>query len=100
MTTNESENQLEEIKIVKTMGLIIGSFIICWLPVMITFVAVAFTNDANYFQHLFGTYFGNFLSEFMTYHGLFNTVIDPVIYALRMKEFRKSAMKLIQFQSQ
>lgn len=80
---SESLNR-DEMKMAKTVSMVIASFLICWMPITVNFLAVALTQDRHFFYNYnptFGYVFG-FISVVATH---LNSAIDPLIYSHRMK---------------
>lgn len=95
-----SENhrrQRDEIPITKTMTLIIGSFIVCWMPITIMFLVVGLTNNPQYSWNSY-----NIESKFTDYYPyifcaaatFLSSAINPLIYAFRMKDIRDAVKNL------
>lgn len=61
---------------------------------------IAYTGDSHFFEKQFGYELGEFISQIMTNTCFFNALIDPIIYALRMKDFRESTVKLFRCRRQ
>ncbi|CAF0711474.1 unnamed protein product [Brachionus calyciflorus] len=68
-------------KAIKTLGIIMGIFIICWLPFFIMYVSIPLANVEN---------FPLMAERVITWIGYVNSFINPIIYALTNKDFRKS----------
>lgn len=67
-----------ETKAAKTLGIIVGGFVFCWLPFFSVYVVRAFCNECVtpiVFSVLF-------------WLGYCNSAINPLIYALFSKDFR------------
>ncbi|KAL3863530.1 hypothetical protein ACJMK2_005282 [Sinanodonta woodiana] len=77
-----------EKKAAKTLGIVVGVFIICWLPFFIT-------------NTLFGICKANcviltdILFPVFTWLGYINSGVNPIIYALSMRDFRRAFGKII-----
>lgn len=79
------KHQEEEIAITKTVSLVIGSFLICWMPITLNFLIVAFSKNRHFlydYNPTFGYTFG-FISVVATH---MNSAIDPLIYSYRMEK--------------
>ncbi|XP_076367320.1 octopamine receptor in mushroom bodies [Tachypleus tridentatus] len=74
-----------ETKATKTVGVIVGGFIICWLPFFTVYLAGAFC-DQCISQLLFSVFF---------WLGYCNSAINPFIYALLSKDFRSAFKRLL-----
>lgn len=84
---------MDEVKVATTMFLITGSFFLCWIPLSIALVFVRVicpilsedcaTEKAQLIVGLI-----------IMCAPIVNTVLDPIIYAFRMKPFRVGVKKL------
>ncbi|TNN27841.1 5-hydroxytryptamine receptor 1D [Liparis tanakae] len=77
-----------ERKATKTLGVILGAFIACWLPF---FVATLVTAVCR------GCWFHPLLLDVFTWLGYLNSLINPVIYTAFNEEFRQAFQKLVKF---
>ncbi|XP_018651133.1 putative amine GPCR [Schistosoma mansoni] len=81
-----------EQKAAKTLGIIMGLFILCWLPFFICNILIAFNphslnqNDGFKQAHIL-----------VTWLGYINSCINPIIYAHSMHEFRRAFKRLLCF---
>ncbi|CAD6992154.1 unnamed protein product, partial [Ceratitis capitata] len=73
-----------ETKATKTLAIIVGLFIICWLPFFTIYVIRAFCQDC----------IDPLLFSILFWLGYCNSAVNPMIYALFSKDFR-SAFKVI-----
>lgn len=71
----------------KTLGVILGAYIICWLPFFIYTLVVA-TCDTCWNPELF---------DFFTWLGYLNSLINPIIYTMFNEDFKKAFHKLVRF---
>lgn len=76
-----------ERKATKTLGIILGAYIICWLPFFIYTLVVA-TCDTCFYPELF---------DFFTWLGYVNSLINPIIYTMSNEDFKKAFQKLVRF---
>uniref|UniRef100_H2MJ89 5-hydroxytryptamine receptor 1B n=1 Tax=Oryzias latipes TaxID=8090 RepID=H2MJ89_ORYLA len=76
-----------ERKATKTLGIILGAYIVCWLPFFIYTLLVA-TCVACFNQELF---------DFFTWLGYLNSLINPIIYTMSNEDFKKAFQKLVRF---
>lgn len=68
------------------LGLIMGSFIACWLPFFILYVLTAFCTTCYVADWGFGVAF---------WLGYFNSALNPVIYTIFNKDFRKAFRRIL-----
>ncbi|XP_028294790.1 5-hydroxytryptamine receptor 1B [Gouania willdenowi] len=76
-----------ERKATKTLGIILGAYIVCWLPFFIYTLLVG-TCDTCFNQELF---------DFFTWLGYLNSLINPIIYTMSNEDFKKAFHKLMRF---
>ncbi|XP_037551434.1 5-hydroxytryptamine receptor 1B [Nematolebias whitei] len=76
-----------ERKATKTLGIILGAYIVCWLPFFIYTLLVA-TCDTCLNLELF---------DFFTWLGYLNSLINPIIYTMSNEDFKKAFQKLVRF---
>lgn len=89
------KKQREEIRMTNTMSLIIGSFLLCWTPFVAYFLLVVITGDRNIFQD---SIYGKLFRVFAVCLSHMNPVVDPLLYAYRMKEVRDGIKKIFKCQ--
>lgn len=93
ISKSQARRQDEEIKMTKTMWMIIITFLICWLPVSISYFVVATTKNRQFFYNIDET-FGTIFHTTTVFATHLNSVIDPIIYACRINEVRDGVQKL------
>ncbi|KAF3701154.1 5-hydroxytryptamine receptor 1B [Channa argus] len=76
-----------ERKATKTLGIILGAYIVCWLPFFI-YTLVVGTCDTCLNPELF---------DFFTWLGYLNSLINPIIYTMSNDDFKKAFHKLLRF---
>ncbi|XP_063813269.1 5-hydroxytryptamine receptor 1D [Pseudophryne corroboree] len=76
-----------ERKATKTLGIILGAFIVCWLPFFVVSLVLPICQDGCWFHPL--------LFDFFTWLGYFNSLINPVIYTAFNEDFKQAFQKLI-----
>lgn len=88
--TKRSINKMKrEHKAAKTLGIIMGAFIICWLPFFTTYVTLTVCDEAC-------KDFPETWVDILFWIGYFNSAINPVIYAYFNREFREAFKETIQ----
>lgn len=87
------DNQMtaKEIRLAKTFGLIVGSFIVCWTPITIIAPLVAITEKRHDIDDN-GVW--RTIHIFTLFAAHFNSVIDPIIYAYRVKDVKMTIKKI------
>ncbi|XP_049809381.1 probable G-protein coupled receptor No9 [Schistocerca nitens] len=76
-----------ETKAAKTLGIIVGGFIVCWLPFFTMYVVRAFCSDAECIPApVFSVLF---------WLGYCNSAINPCIYALFSRDFRFAFTRIL-----
>ncbi|XP_075449422.1 5-hydroxytryptamine receptor 1F [Ascaphus truei] len=75
-----------ERKAATTLGLILGAFVICWLPFFVKEVVVNICKAC---------YISDDMSNFLTWLGYLNSLINPLIYTIFNEDFKKAFQKLI-----
>ncbi|XP_023665942.1 5-hydroxytryptamine receptor 1B-like [Paramormyrops kingsleyae] len=76
-----------ERKATKTLGIILGAYIICWLPFFIYTLLVPICTSCMYPE----------LFDVFTWLGYLNSLINPIIYTMSNEDFKKAFHKLIRF---
>ncbi|XP_062269010.1 5-hydroxytryptamine (serotonin) receptor 1A b [Platichthys flesus] len=76
-----------ERKTVKTLGIIMGTFILCWLPFFIVALVKPFCPDACYMPR--------WLEDVINWLGYSNSLLNPIIYAYFNKDFQSAFKKII-----
>ncbi|XP_044302054.1 5-hydroxytryptamine receptor 1A [Varanus komodoensis] len=76
-----------ERKTVKTLGIIMGTFIFCWLPFFIVALVLPFCDS--------GCYMPDWLGAVINWLGYSNSLLNPVIYAYFNKDFQSAFKKII-----
>lgn len=77
-----------ERKATKTLGIILGAFIVCWLPFFIGTLVMAICKEC---------WFDLVLFDVFTWLGYLNSLINPVIYTAFNDEFKQAFQKLVKF---
>lgn len=75
-----------ERKTVKTLGIIMGTFILCWLPFFIVALVLPFCHTC---------YMPEWLGAVINWLGYSNSLLNPVIYAYFNKDFQSAFKKIL-----
>ncbi|XP_067299473.1 5-hydroxytryptamine receptor 1F [Pseudorasbora parva] len=75
-----------EKKAATTLGLILGAFVICWLPFFIHEVIVNICSSCALSVEM---------TNFLTWLGYLNSLINPLIYTIFNEDFKRAFQKLI-----
>ncbi|XP_029986240.1 LOW QUALITY PROTEIN: 5-hydroxytryptamine receptor 1A-beta-like [Sphaeramia orbicularis] len=76
-----------ERKTVKTLGIIMGTFILCWLPFFIVALVKPFCPDSRFMPR--------WLEDVINWLGYSNSLLNPIIYAYFNKDFQSAFNKII-----
>lgn len=76
----------KERRAARTLGIIMGVFVICWLPFFLVYVIQAFCESC-----CFTTSFSNFI----TWLGYINSSLNPIIYTIFNLEYRRAFKRLL-----
>ncbi|XP_030261927.1 5-hydroxytryptamine receptor 1B-like [Sparus aurata] len=76
-----------ERKATKTLGIILGAYIICWLPFFIYTLLVPVC-ESCFHPELF---------DIFTWLGYLNSLINPIIYTMSNEDFKQAFHKLVRF---
>ncbi|KAM3867806.1 5-hydroxytryptamine (serotonin) receptor 1A a [Diretmus argenteus] len=76
-----------ERKTVKTLGIIMGTFIFCWLPFFIVALVLPFCTESCYMP--------DWLGAVINWLGYSNSLLNPIIYAYFNKDFQSAFNKII-----
>uniref|UniRef100_A0A3Q3LVK0 5-hydroxytryptamine receptor 1B n=1 Tax=Mastacembelus armatus TaxID=205130 RepID=A0A3Q3LVK0_9TELE len=76
-----------ERKATKTLGIILGAYIVCWLPFFIYTLLVPVCESC----------FQPELFDIFTWLGYLNSLINPIIYTMSNEDFKQAFHKLIRF---
>ncbi|XP_073683228.1 5-hydroxytryptamine receptor 1D [Garra rufa] len=77
-----------EKKATKTLGIILGAFIVCWLPFFVFTLVMGVCKDCWFHPVLFDVF---------TWLGYLNSLINPVIYTAFNDDFKQAFHKLTKF---
>lgn len=71
-----------EHKAARTLGIIMGAFVLCWLPFFIWYLSISLCGDDCYCPDI--------VVEVLFWIGYFNSTLNPLIYAYFNKDFREA----------
>ncbi|XP_058827434.1 octopamine receptor Oamb isoform X3 [Topomyia yanbarensis] len=74
-----------ETKAAKTLAIIVGGFILCWLPFFTMYLIRPFCNDC----------INELLFSILFWLGYCNSAVNPLIYALFSRDFRQAFKRII-----
>ncbi|KAK1170171.1 5-hydroxytryptamine receptor 1D-like [Acipenser oxyrinchus oxyrinchus] len=77
-----------ERKATKTLGIILGAYIVCWLPFFIITLVYPICTTC---------WFHPTLVDFFTWLGYINSLINPIIYTMSNEDFKHAFQKLMRF---
>lgn len=77
-----------EQKAAKTLGIVVGVFIICWVPFFCANILYGICHSRCVYKP-------DILFPVFTWLGYLNSGMNPIIYALSMKDFRRAFSKMI-----
>ena len=75
-----------ERKAAKTLAIVTGAFIACWLPFFILALLMAIFKSYNFNEHVIA---------FFLWLGYFNSTLNPIIYTIFSPEFRQAFKRLL-----
>ncbi|XP_034247651.1 5-hydroxytryptamine receptor-like [Thrips palmi] len=82
----EAMDSKRERKAAKTLAIITGAFVMCWLPFFIMAILQPVCDTC---------YFNKFLVSFFLWLGYFNSTLNPIIYTIFSPEFRHAFKRLL-----
>ena len=83
-------------KALATTLLILGTFVVCWLPLSTYNIVMIICTRGGYYPHFIYTHYETLMKvdKYLYCLMLFNTLCDPVIYAVRIAEIRTGYLLL------
>ena len=92
--TNRRRNieSRRERKAAKTLAIITGAFVVCWLP----FFVIALLMPVCHSPHC---YYDDNMVAFFLWLGYFNSTLNPILYTIFSPEFRNAFQKLLRIKN-
>nr|QBH22222.1 serotonin receptor 1B [Nephotettix cincticeps] len=84
--TKENADSKRERKAAKTLAIITGAFVICWLPFFIMAILLPIYNGSN---------FPPYIIAFFLWLGYLNSMLNPIIYTIFSPEFRNAFKRIL-----
>ncbi|WKY16212.1 hypothetical protein Q1695_001138 [Nippostrongylus brasiliensis] len=82
---------LRERKALKTIGIVVMGFIICWMPFFVMYLIEVFATSVSTSSAF------KLISEFFLWLGYSNSVLNPIIYTMYNGDFRRCFRDLLSF---
>ncbi|VDO71737.1 unnamed protein product [Haemonchus placei] len=82
---------LRERKALKTIGIVVMGFIICWMPFFVMYLIEVFATSISSSSAF------KLISEFFLWLGYSNSVLNPIIYTMYNGDFRRCFRDLLSF---
>ncbi|GBO19186.1 Octopamine receptor [Araneus ventricosus] len=76
----------KERRAAQVLGIVMGVFVLCWLPFFMMYVILPFCENC---------YISDDMINFITWLGYMNSALNPVIYTVFNTDFRKSFQRLL-----
>ena len=90
MSSNRRKMRREH-KAAKTLGIIMGAFLCCWLPFFLWYFITTMCGDACPYPDILG--------KILFWVGYCNSALNPIIYAFFNREFRNAFKRLLRCNS-
>ncbi|CAF1475192.1 unnamed protein product [Rotaria sp. Silwood1] len=84
----ESSKWKKNMKAIRTLGIVVGVFVACWLPFFVMYLLLAYCNYKCVTPNI---------ERYITWIGYANSFCNPVIYAFSNKEFRNAFFEILHY---
>ncbi|CAF1176773.1 unnamed protein product [Didymodactylos carnosus] len=84
----ESSKWKRDAKAIRTLGIVVGVFIMCWLPFFVMYLRLAYCDYKCITPSV---------ERLITWVGYMNSFCNPVIYAFSNKEFRHAFFEILHY---
>ncbi|GAB6030550.1 hypothetical protein CHUAL_007415 [Chamberlinius hualienensis] len=82
----ESPESKREKKAAKTLAIITGAFVVCWMPFFVIALIMPLCGDSHFNKHMI---------NFFLWLGYFNSTLNPIIYTIFSPEFRNAFRRIL-----
>jgi 7 transmembrane receptor (rhodopsin family) len=79
-----------ERKAAKTLAIITGAFVVCWLPFFVMALLLPICSSCH---------FSDTMMSFFLWLGYFNSTLNPILYTIFSPEFRSAFQKLLRLKT-